>query len=219
MDGDFPDLPRFIEVKQRHKAFMLIDEAHALGTMGKSGRGIAEHFGVDPRLVDLWMGTISKSLGSIGGYIAASREVVEYLKYTAPSFVFATGMAPASAAAALAALRLLLKEPQRVERLRANAALFLQLARASGLNTGYSSGTPVVPVILGNSVHALLATRALFERGINVLPILHPAVEEERARLRFFITSAHNEAQIRQTVKATAEVLATLDPRYVQHKA
>lgn len=218
MDGDFPDLPRFLEVKNRHKAFILIDEAHALGTMGKTGRGIAEHFAVDPRGVDLWMGTISKSLGSTGGYIAASKEVVEYLKYTAPSFVFATGMAPAVAAAALAALKLLLKEPQRVEQLRANSTLFLQLARAAGLNTGYSGGTPVVPVILGNSAHALLATRQLFERGINVLPILHPAVEEERARLRFFITSVHTEAQIRQTVKATAEVLAALDHRYVEHQ-
>jgi 8-amino-7-oxononanoate synthase/acyl carrier protein len=217
MDGDFPDMPKFIEIKKRHKSFILVDEAHSLGTMGKSGRGIAEHFGFNPRNVDLWMGTISKSLGSTGGYIAATREVVEYLKYTAPSFVFATGMAPAVAAAALAALRLLLKEPHRVDNLKANSALFLKLARDAGLNTGYSNGTPVVPVILGNSPHALIATRQLFERGINVLPILHPAVEEERARLRFFITAVHTEQQIRQTVKATAEVLAALDPRYVQH--
>jgi 8-amino-7-oxononanoate synthase/acyl carrier protein len=219
MDGDFPDLPKFIDIKKRHKAFILIDEAHSLGTMGKTGRGIAEHFGLNPRDVDLWMGTISKSLGSTGGYIAATREVVEYLKYTAPSFVFATGMAPAVAAAALAGLRLLLKEPQRVAQLKANSALFLELAKAAGLNTGYSNGTPVVPVILGNSPHALIATRQLFERGINVLPILHPAVEEERARLRFFITSVHTEQQIRQTVKATTEVLTALDPRYVQHGA
>src|SRR5439155_6125049 len=157
--------------------------------------------GLNSRDVELWMGTISKSLGSTGGYIAASREVVEYLKYTAPSFVFATGMAPAVAAAALAALRMLLREPQRVGKLRANSAMFLELARAAGLNTGYSGGTPIVPVILGNSAHALLATRQLFERGINVLPSLHPAVEEERARVRFFITSVHNEQQIRQTVK------------------
>jgi 8-amino-7-oxononanoate synthase/acyl carrier protein len=217
MDGDFPDLPRFLEVKKRHKAVMLIDEAHALGTMGKTGRGIAEHFGIDPREVELWMGTISKSLGSTGGYIAASNAVVEYLKYTAPAFVFATGLAPATAAAALAALQLMLKEPQRVDRLRQNSSLFLQLARAAGLNTGTSSGTPVVPVILGNSAHALIATRELFQRGINVLPILHPAVEEERARLRFFITSVHTEQQIRQTVKATAEVLAALDPKYLEH--
>jgi 8-amino-7-oxononanoate synthase/acyl carrier protein len=219
MDGDFADVPRFIEIKKRHKAFLFIDEAHSLGTMGGHGRGMAEHFGIDPRDVDLWMGTISKSLGSTGGYIAGSKEVVEYLKYTAPSFVFATGMAPAVAAAALASLQLMAKQPQRVERLRANSRLFLELAKTAGLNTGYSGGTPVVPVILGNSAHALMSCQMLFKRGINVLPILHPAVEEERARLRFFITAAHTEDQIRRTVATTAQVLASLDPKYVQHTA
>ena len=218
MDGDFSNLPRFIEIKKKHQALMLIDEAHSLGTMGKQGRGMAEHFGINPRDVDLWMGTISKSLGSTGGYIAGSKEVVEYLKYTAPSFVFATGMAPAVAAAALASLQLMLREPQRVERLRANSRLFLELAKKAGLNTGYSGGTPVVPVILGNSAHALMASQMLFKQGINVLPILHPAVEEERARLRFFITAVHTDDQIRRTVTTTAEVLASLDPKYVQHK-
>jgi 7-keto-8-aminopelargonate synthetase-like enzyme len=187
--------------------------------MGKAGRGMAEHFGINPRDVDLWMGTISKSLGSTGGYIAGSKEVVEYLKYTAPSFVFATGMAPAVAAAALASLKLMQREPQRVERLRANSRLFLESAKEAGLNTGYSGGTPVVPVILGNSAHALMSSQMLFKQGINVLPILHPAVEEERARLRFFITAVHTEDQIRRTVATTAQVLASLDPKYVQHKA
>jgi 8-amino-7-oxononanoate synthase/acyl carrier protein len=219
MDGDFADLPRFLEIKKKHKALLFIDEAHSLGTMGKAGRGMAEHFGINPRDVDLWMGTISKSLGSTGGYIAGSKEVVEYLKYTAPSFVFATGMAPAVAAAALASLKLMQREPQRVERLRANSRLFLESAKEAGLNTGYSGGTPVVPVILGNSAHALMSSQMLFKQGINVLPILHPAVEEERARLRFFITAVHTEDQIRRTVATTAQVLASLDPKYVQHKA
>jgi 8-amino-7-oxononanoate synthase/acyl carrier protein len=219
MDGDFADLPRFLEIKKKHKALLLIDEAHSLGTMGKRGRGLAEHFGINSRDVDLWMGTISKSLGSTGGYIAGSKEVVEYLKYTAPSFVFATGMAPSVAAAALASLKLMDREPQRVERLRANSRLFLELAKKAGLNTGYSGGTPVVPVILGNSAHSLMSSQMLFKQGINVLPILHPAVEEERARLRFFITAVHTEPQIRKTVATVAEVLASLDPKYVQHKA
>jgi 8-amino-7-oxononanoate synthase/acyl carrier protein len=217
MDGDFADVPRLIEIKKRHKAFLFIDEAHSLGTMGQRGRGMAEHFGINPRDVDLWMGTISKSLGSTGGYIAGSKEVVEYLKYTAPSFVFATGMAPAVAAAALASLQLMAKEPQRVARLRANSRLFLELAKKTGLNTGYSGGTPVVPVILGNSAHALMSSQMLFQQGINVLPILHPAVEEERARLRFFLTAVHTEDQIRRTVATTAQVLSSLDPKYVQH--
>lgn len=215
MDGDFPDLPKFIEVKQKHKAILLVDEAHSIGTLGKTGRGIGEHFGVNPRDVDLWMGTLSKTFGSCGGYIAGCKEVVEYLKYTAPGFVFSVGIPPASAAAALASLKLLQAEPQRVAKVQANSRLFLQLAKAKGLNIGMSNNTPVVPVILGSSIHSLQLSRALFERGINVQPILYPAVEEEKARLRFFITSAHSPEQIRFTVDAVAEEAAKIDPRYV----
>lgn len=111
MDGDVPDVPRFVEVKQRHKAWLMIDEAHSAGTMGARGRGVGEHFELDPRSVDIWMGTLSKSFGSCGGYIAGCREMVEYLKYTAPGFVFSVGMPPSNVAAALAAVRLIEKEP------------------------------------------------------------------------------------------------------------
>jgi 8-amino-7-oxononanoate synthase/acyl carrier protein len=215
MDGDYPDLPRFIEVKQKHKAILMVDEAHSIGTMGRTGRGIGEHFGASPRDVDLWMGTLSKTFGSCGGYIAGCKEVVEYLKYTAPGFVYSVGMPPSSAAAALASLEVLKREPQRVARVQANARLFLSLCKARGLNTGLGNNTPVVPVITGNSVHALMLSRALFERGINVQPILYPAVEEEKARLRFFITSAHTEEQLRRTADAVAQELQKIDPRYI----
>lgn len=219
MDGDFPDLPRFIEVKQRHKAFLMVDEAHSIGTLGKTGRGIGEHFGINSRDVDLWMGTFSKTFGSCGGYIAGCHEVVEYLKYTAPGFVYSVGMSPPNAAAALKALELLQKQPQRVAKVQANSSLFLKLAKERGLDTGMSNGTPVVPIILGNSIHALMLSRALFERGINVQPILYPAVEEEKARLRFFITSAHSEEQILRTVDAVAEELGKIDPKYTKGTA
>ena len=215
MDGDFPDLTKFIEIKQKHKAILLVDEAHSIGTLGKTGRGIGEHFGANPRDVDLWMGTLSKTFGSCGGYIAGCKEVVEYLKYTAPGFVFSVGIPPANAAAALASLKLLQAEPQRVAKVQANSRLFLELAKARGLNTGMSNNTPVVPIILGNSLHSLQLSLALFARGINVQPILYPAVEEEKARLRFFITSAHSAEQIRATVDAVAEEAAKIDPRYV----
>lgn len=215
MDGDFPDLTRFIEVKQKHKAILLVDEAHSIGTLGKSGRGIGEHFGANPRDVDLWMGTLSKTFGSCGGYIAGCKEVVEYLKYTAPGFLFSVGIPPSNAAAALASLKLLQAEPRRVAKVQENSRLFLGLAKAKGLNTGMSNNTPVIPVILGNSVHSLQLSRALFERGINVQPILYPAVEEEKARLRFFITAAHSAQQIRRTVDAVAEEAAKIDPKYV----
>jgi 8-amino-7-oxononanoate synthase len=207
MDGDFPELPRFIEVKTRHKAFLMVDEAHSIGTMGRTGHGIGEHFGTDPRQVDIWMGTLSKSFGSCGGYLAGCREMIEYLKYTSPGFVYSVGLSPPNAAAALASLNVLQNEPQRVARLQARASLFLQLARERGLNTGLSNHTPVVPVITGNSLVALQLSHRLFERGINVQPILYPAVEESAARLRFFITACHSGEQIRCAVEATAEAL------------
>ena len=211
MDGDYPELPMFIDLKKRHQTFLMVDEAHSIGTMGARGRGLGEHFGVEPRDVDLWMGTLSKSFGSCGGYIAGCREVVEYLKYTAPGFVYSVGLSPPNCAAGLAALRLLQEEPQRVASLQANSRLFLKLAKERGLNTGMSNNTAIVPIIVGNSLNSLRLSQRLFERGINVQPILYPAVEETAARLRFFITSLHNENQIRQTVDEVAAQLPEIE--------
>jgi len=216
MDGDYPDLPSFIEVKKKHKALLMVDEAHSIGTMGEYGHGIGEHFGVPASDVDIWMGTLSKSFGSAGGYIAGCRELVEYLKYTTPGFVYSVGLPPANAAAALASIELLLREPQRVAKLAHNSQLFLELAKQRGLNTGMSHGTPVVPVIIGNSAHCMMLSERLFRRGINVQPILHPAVEEDKTRLRFFITSLHSDEQIHTTVAAVAEELAIIDPAALQ---
>ena len=216
MDGDFADLPRFVELAKRHKALLLVDEAHSIGVMGPRGRGIGEHFGVKAADVDLWMGTLSKALGSCGGYIAGSQSLVRWLKYTVPGFVYSVGLPPAAAGAALGAIRLLEREPERVAKLHANARLFLQLAKEAGLDTGPSGGSGVVPVILGNSLNALKLSRAMFARGINVQPILYPAVEERAARLRFFITSRHTPDQIRRTVAAMQEELATIDPAYAR---
>lgn len=210
MDGDFPDLPRFVEVKKKHRALMLVDEAHSLGTLGVTGRGIGEHWNTARADVDLWMGTLSKSLGSCGGYIAGSAELVEYLGYTAPGFVYSVGLSPPNAAAALAALTILQRQPQRVSRLRFLAERFLALAKTRGINTGASAGTPVIPVIVGNSVKSLRLSQALFDRGIGVQPILHPAVPEQAARLRLFVTINHSEDQIRHAIDAIAEELARL---------
>jgi len=214
MDGDIADVPKFVEVKKRHKAFLYVDEAHSMGVLGAHGRGVTEHFHLPPTDVDIWMGTLSKSFGSCGGYIAGSRVLVEYLKYTAPGFIFAAGMTPQNVAAALASMRVLEAEPQRVEILRERSELFLRLARERGLNTGLSQGTPIIPVIVGNSLDCLRLSQALFDRGINVQPILHPAVEERATRLRFFITSEHSERQIRDTVDAVAEELEKIGPQY-----
>jgi 8-amino-7-oxononanoate synthase len=210
MDGDFPELPRFVELKKKHKTLILVDEAHSLGTMGPTGRGIGEHWGVARSDVDLWMGTLSKSLASCGGYIAGSVELVEYLKYTAPGFVYSVGISPPNAAAALASLRVLQRQPERVRLLHELSALFLRLAGQRGLDTGLSAGTPVIPIIVGSSAKSLRLSNALFQRGINVQPILYPVVPEHSARLRFFITTNHSEEQIRATVLAVADELAKL---------
>jgi len=209
-DGDIPDLAGFVEMKRRHEAWLMVDEAHSIGVLGATGRGLAEHAGVSPRAVDLWMGTLSKSLASVGGYIGARREIVEYLKYTAPGFVFSVGMAPPNAAAALEALRILRREPERVRRLRDNAALFLALAKQDQLDTGSSAGTPIVPVITGDSVRAVRLSQQLLYRGINVQPMVAPAVSESGARLRFFLSSEHTETQIRETVAAVAALRGAL---------
>ena len=210
MDGDYPDLPRFLEIKQRHDALLYVDEAHSIGTMGRRGRGICEHFGVDPAEGDLWMGTISKALGSGGGYLAGSRRLVDYLGLTTPAFVFSTACSPPNAAAALEAVRVLRREPWRTERLRERSNLFLKLADDVGLDTGASGDTPVIPVILGSSQRALAVSQQLLERGINARPILYPAVRESAARVRFFVTSEHSEEQIVAAVEAVAELAAAI---------
>jgi 8-amino-7-oxononanoate synthase len=208
MDGDTPDLPRFIELSKKYGCLLLVDEAHSIGVLGKSGRGIGEHFAVDRADVDLWMGTLSKSFASCGGYVAGSKQLVQFLKYSAGGFVYSVGISPANTAAALEAIRQLKAHPERVTRLRERAALFVRLAREKGIDTGLSSGSAVVPAILGNSLHALQVSDALKQRGINVQPILYPAVEETAARLRFFCTATHTEQQIRETVEVLAEEIA-----------
>lgn len=208
MDGDYPDLPRFIDIKRRHHVFLMVDEAHSFGVMGATGRGIREHFGVAGQDVDIWMGTLSKALAGCGGYIAGVSALVEHLKFMAPGFLYSVGMAPPLAAASLESLQKLLREPHRVEGLKANGACFLKLAQAHGIDTGLSTGLAVIPVITGSSIKAARLSEALFQRGISVQPILFPAVPEKAARLRFFMSCQHTEAQIQFTVDAIAEELA-----------
>jgi len=210
MDGDFPDLPRFVELKRRHRAFLMVDEAHSFGTMGKSGLGLREHFGLEGGDVDIWMGTLSKSLAGCGGFVAGERALIDNLRFGAPGFVYSVGMAPPLAAASLAALQCMRAEPERVRALHARAAQFLQLARAAGVDAGTSSGVAIVPAITGSSIGAARLSQALFRRGINVQPILYPAVPENGARLRFFLSSLHSEEQVRNAVAVLAEELEAL---------
>lgn len=200
MDGDIPDLPRFIEVKKKHDALLMIDEAHSIGVLGRNGAGIGEYHAVKRSDVDIWMGTLSKSFASCGGYIAGSRELITYLKYTAPGFVYSVGMSPPNAAAALTAIRLMQKEPQRLSLLHQRADLFLSLCKQHGLNTGTSKDSAVVPIITGDSVKSVMLYKMLYDAGIYALPIMYPVVPENSSRIRFFLSSTHTEEQITTTV-------------------
>lgn len=210
MDGDMAPVPDLVEIKNRHKAILMVDEAHSLGVVGETGRGVIEHFHLASSEVDIHMGTLSKALAGCGGYIAGSAALVELLKYTGSGFVYSVGMPPPMAAASKAALDMLGAEPERVRKLKENGRHFLETAQALGLNTGLSQGYNIVPIIVGSSIASVRLSNALLEDGINVQPIYYPAVEEGGARLRFFLSSEHSFAQIDSALARTAERLAAI---------
>lgn len=207
MDGDIPNLPALIDIKRRYKAFLMVDEAHSLGVLGATGRGLREHYGVAGTDVDIWMGTLSKALAGCGGYIAGERALVEHLKYAAPGFVYSVGMAPPLAAASLEALRVLQREPERVGRLRTRGRQFLEAMRSAGMNTGLAQGFAVVPLIAGSSLKVTKFSEQFFANGINVQPIIYPAVEEKAARLRFFLSALHTEKHVDFAVDLAKKVI------------
>lgn len=210
MDGDGPDLKRLIEVKERWGAWLMVDEAHSLGVLGATGRGLHELAGIDGGKVDIWMGTLSKTLVGCGGYIAGPRALIEYLKFQAPGMVYSVGLSAPATMASLTALRIMKREPERVTKLRANGKRLVDLARAKGLDTGGSWGYSVTPVILGDSLRTVMLADRLFQRDINAFPIIPPGVPEKSARLRFFLSSAHEPEDIETAVEAVAEELGRL---------
>jgi 8-amino-7-oxononanoate synthase len=213
MDGNIPDLTKLIELKKRYNCMLMVDEAHSLGVLGATGRGIREFYGIDSRDVDLWMGTLSKSLCGCGGFIAGSAEVVECLKYGSPGFVFSVGMPPVVAVACSKALDILRREPERVEKIRNISRFFLDYARGKGLNTGSAQGYAVIPIIVGDSLSAGILALSMIERRIYVMPITFPAVQEGTARLRFFLSAAHREEDIRRAIDVAVEELPKAQAR------
>jgi 7-keto-8-aminopelargonate synthetase-like enzyme len=210
MDGDIPDLPRLIEIKKRHGAWLMVDDAHALGVLGQTGLGVFEHFRSDPADIDIWMGTLSKTLSGCGGYIAGNHALIEILRYFASGFMFSVGMSPPVAAAASRALELMLEEPERVARLHENGRYFLKAARAAGLDTGLSEGFSIIPVIIGDSLRTVKLCNLLMENGIFTIPVTYPGVPMQEARIRFFITSEHTKEQLQTAIDITARELRRL---------
>ncbi|MBX2796235.1 MAG: aminotransferase class I/II-fold pyridoxal phosphate-dependent enzyme [Myxococcales bacterium] len=217
MDGDLSVLPAFVALKERYGCLLMVDEAHSFGVVGETGCGIGEHHrgNIDPRQADLWMGTLSKSLASCGGWIAGSADMIRYLRYTAPGFVYSAGITAANGVAALMSLRLMLEEPWRVHKLQTNAATFHAALTERGVDTGPAlGGSGVIPAVTGNSMHALVLSQRLREQGVNVQPIVYPAVADDAARLRFFLSSTHSTEQLVHTAELVATNLETIRSEY-----
>jgi 8-amino-7-oxononanoate synthase len=202
MDGDIVDLPRIVEIKERHQAWLLVDEAHSLGVLGATGRGISELAGIDPNRIDLIIGTMSKTLASCGGFIAAKRSITEWMRYSLPGFVYSVGLSPVITAAARAALQLMQEESWRIDRLTKNAELFRQCAQEADLDTGPAIGRGVVPILFGSSQETMLASHYLLEQGFYCPPIVQIGVPKDQPRLRFFISATHTEDDIRRVIAA-----------------
>ncbi len=194
MDGDLVDLPALSALCRRHGARLMVDEAHSLGVLGATGHGIEEHFGV-PGVVDIKMGTLSKTIPSVGGYIAADAELVQVLRHAARGYIFSAALPPAQAAAALAALDVIDAEPERVRAVQANGARFRDGLKAAGFDT-LASETAIVPLVCGSDGLAYEVTRVCQTRGIFALPVVSPAVPANLARIRATVTAAHTPTEI-----------------------
>lgn len=202
MDGDVIDLPALTEVCRRHGAWLMVDESHSLGVLGRDGKGIESHFGLHGT-IDIKMSSLSKSIPSVGGFIAGSRELVALLKHASRAFVFSAALPPASAAASMAAIDLVEREPQRVATLTQNVRRMRAGLRERGLDVR-DDPTPIVPVITGSDDGALTMARRLFDRGVFVPPIVSPAVPPNTSRLRVTVTAAHSEADVDELIQAVA---------------
>ena len=194
MDGDILDFPKTVELCRKYNAWLMIDEAHSLGVLGKTGRGIEEHFGMEGS-IDIKMGTLSKTIPSVGGYIAGKKDLIEFLRHTCRAYIFSAALPPAQAAAANEAFKVILDEPWRVEKLTANSTQFISGLKALGFDTLYTQ-TAIVPVICGSDEVAFAMTREAQHHDVFVLPVISPAVAPGLARLRATVTAAHEPEDI-----------------------
>jgi len=194
MDGDIGALPGLVEAAERHGAIMMVDDAHSSGVLGRDGRGTIDHFGLHGR-VHIQVGTLSKAIGVLGGYVCGSRDLIEFLYHRARPFLFSTSHPPAVAAACLAAFDVLEAEPERMRSLWDNTKYFKQGLASAGFNTGMSE-TPITPVIVGEARLAHELSRALFERGVLATGIGFPTVARDKARVRTIVTATHTRAQL-----------------------
>jgi glycine C-acetyltransferase len=200
MDGDIGPLPGLAEAAEKHGAIMMVDDAHSSGVLGRNGRGTIDHFGLHGR-IQVQVGTLSKAIGVLGGYVCGSRDLIEFLYHRARPFLFSTSHPPAVAAACLAAFDVLEQEPERIDRLWDNTKYFKQGLTSAGFNTGISE-TPITPVIVGEAALAHQLSRELFEAGVFATGIGFPTVAKGKARVRTIVTSEHTRAELDRALEA-----------------
>jgi 8-amino-7-oxononanoate synthase len=199
MDGDIIDLPALAALCRKYNAWLMIDEAHSVGVLGKTGRGIEEHFGLEGA-VDIKMGTLSKTIPAAGGYIAGKKDMIDYLRHASRAYIFSAALTPAQAGAANEAFKVILDEPWRVEKLCDNASRFIRGLQQVGFETMLTE-TAIVPVLCGSDENAFAMTREAQNEDVFVLPVISPAVPQGLARLRATVTAAHESDDIDHAVK------------------
>ncbi|MGA2212120.1 MAG: glycine C-acetyltransferase [Bryobacteraceae bacterium] len=204
MDGDIGPLPGLVEIAERHGAIMMIDDAHSSGVLGRNGRGTVDHFGLHGR-VDVQVGTLSKAIGVLGGYVCGSRDLIEFLYHRARPFLFSTSHPPAVAAACLAAFDILEREPERIEKLWENTRYFKNRLKSYGFDGGESE-TPITPILVGEAKTAHAYSAALFEKGLLATGIGFPTVPEGKARIRTIVTATHT----REMLDRAGEILSSV---------
>jgi glycine C-acetyltransferase len=203
MDGDIINLPKMAELCKKYKAWLMIDEAHSVGVLGKKGTGIEEHFNLYD-VIDIKMGTLSKTIPSVGGYVAANKDIITYLRHASRAYIFSAALPPAQAAAANEAFKVILDEPWRVERLNQNTRQFISGLKSMGFDTMLTE-TAIVPVLCGDDNTAFAMTRECQHNDVFVLPVVSPAVPEGLARLRATVTAAHEPQEIERAMAVIGE--------------
>lgn len=211
MDGDIAPIPEYVRIKKQYGCFLMVDEAHSACVLGKTGAGVDEYFDLQPDDVDFKYGTLSKGLGTCGGYIAAKHSIIEYMRYMLPGFVFSVGLSPVLAAATLKSLELLQSDSSILERLHRNIALFVGEAKKRGFNTCLAGESAIIPIFVGKDEDAFALSTRLAEKGVFVPPAVYPAVPVGKARLRFCVISEHTPDQIVRCIDALEEACAELN--------
>ncbi len=209
MEGDIVKLPEIVELADKYGANIMVDDAHSLGVIGELGAGTASHFGLDDK-VDMIMGTFSKSLASLGGFIAGDSDTVDFLKHKARSLIFSASMPPSAVASVISALDIIQSEPERIEQLWANTRYAMQLLNEEGFDTGVTE-SPIIPVYIRDNYKTFLITKQLQEDGIFVNPVVSPAVPSDHSLIRFSLMATHTFSQIEEAVEKLSKAAINLE--------